>query len=102
MNTTWTTEEQGEAGQTEKAKSERRREEKEFEQRSCKWEKKKEGRGGGFCCGEKVTETVCVEVSVCVTQFELIVPDSLWGCLCQSLKPFLILPLHIQFSDPSF
>lgn len=75
-------------------KQKRRRKRKESEQRSGKWEKKEEGKGGWACR--------FVEVSVCVTQFELIVPYSLWGCMCQSLKPFLILPLHVQFSDPSF
>lgn len=81
-------------------RGEEEREEKEFEQRSGKWEKKKEWEGG--CGVMRRSLGWFVEVSVCVTQFQLIVPDSLRGSLRQSLKPFLILLLHVQFSDPSF
>lgn len=63
-------------------------------------EREKEGKGGWGWGGEKVIDMICE--SVCVTQLELIVSDSLWGCPCQSLKPFLILPLMHNFSDPSF
>lgn len=75
-----------------------RSEEKEFEQRSCKWDREEEGKGvwGG------VMRRSLKWYVVCVTQFELMVPDSLWGCLRRSLKPFLILLLNVQFSDPSF
>lgn len=80
----------------ERGKRKRRR--REFE--ILQVEQKERGEGSLGWCPEKVIEVV--RGSICVTQFELIVPDSLWGCLCQSLKPFLILPLNVRFSDPPF
>lgn len=60
--------------------------------------RKKEMEGG--CAVVRRSQRWSVEVCVCVTQFELIVPDSLWGCPCQSLKPFLIYPFTYNFQIP--